>query len=131
MRSGTTHKPEAGGWTEWKLLPNKAIPSDLRDRFIQLRITLSSEGGDRSPGLFGLSVFSQTETRENRNSPEVFVTELINYPVIPSSFEFQYENPSHQGLKGLRLSQQLDKIVEPGRTELEKVLLLRNWVAGA
>jgi hypothetical protein len=40
---------------------------------------------------------------------------------------FQYEDPNHPKMKALREKYKLEEVVKDGKTELEKLALLRNW----
>jgi transglutaminase-like putative cysteine protease len=129
VRSGNTHQPEAGGWSDWKTINEEVIPSDLLERFIQVKFDITSSAGNSTPRIRGLKIFSQKKPLESGAREEIFVTEAVNRPLIPGSFKFLHEDPTHQALKELRATYELDTIVEGARTELEKVMLLRGWVA--
>ena len=49
-------------------------------------------------------------------------------PPKRSTLTFAYQDWHHPTVKRLRTKYHLDKIVKPGRTEFEKMLLLRKWV---
>ncbi len=57
--------------------------------------------------------------------------QVIQFPQgknIRSSYPFSYESSSHPALQELRETYKLDAVVAPGKRELEKFILLRNWV---
>ena len=45
-----------------------------------------------------------------------------------STFAFEWENLSHPKLSELREEFELEKVVEPGKTEFEKQILLKEWL---
>ncbi|SDM36202.1 Transglutaminase-like enzyme, putative cysteine protease [Daejeonella rubra] len=129
IRSGNTHVPEVGDWTDWRPVENGNLAVDLNHRFVQIEFSFESNSGIISPKIQGLRL--NTKWRSPDNSDNIFVSEVKNYPLIRSSFEFRHENPSLPALQEFRKQFQLDKIVEGAKTELDKIKRLRAWVAGS
>ncbi|MEO8766575.1 MAG: transglutaminase-like domain-containing protein [Ginsengibacter sp.] len=130
IRSGNTHLPEVDKWTDWRILSNGMLPSDLHDRFIQLKLSFKSNSGIATPQMLSLSLHSQWTNPLPGVSKEIAVTGGINYAMIRSSFPFQNEIPTYPALRELRKKYHLDKIVEGAHSEWEKIKLLQDWVAG-
>ena len=57
------------------------------------------------------------------------IIESDNPPVIRSRYPFEYELAGARGLKELRRTYALDKVIAKGKTEFQKILLLRDWVS--
>jgi len=129
IRSGNSHAPEAGDWTDWKIIKNGNLPIDLNHRFIQIEFSFESQSGTISPGIQGLRL--NTKWRTSDISDNLFVSEVKNNPLVRSSFEFKHENPAFPALQEFRKQFQLDKIVEGSKTEWDKIKRLRAWVAGS
>jgi hypothetical protein len=51
-----------------------------------------------------------------------------DHPPKRSTLTFAYQDWHHPALKRLRAKFRLDKVVKPGKSEFEKMLLLRKWV---
>lgn len=130
IRSGNTHLPEAGKWTDWRILPNGLLSSKLNDRFIQLKLSFKSNSGNVTPQIYSLNLHTQWQNPLPDLYKEIIVTDGLNYAMTRSSFLFQNENPSNPALQELRKKYHLDKIVEGAHSEWEKIKLLLNWVAG-
>jgi len=60
---------------------------------------------------------------------EVEILEEANGDVTHVTWPFKFHSPSHAALVKLREKERLDKVIAPGKTELEKVLLLRRWAS--
>lgn len=130
IRSGNTHLPEVGKWTDWRILPNGMLPSNLHDRFIQMKLSFKSNSGNVTPQVHSLTLQSHWTNPLPGISKEIAVTDALNYATIRRSFPFQNEMPTHPALQELRKKYHLDKIVEGAHSEWEKIKLLQNWVAG-
>jgi len=57
----------------------------------------------------------------------IVVKELDNGQIAPPEFPFLYESLGHPRLRELRSTEKLDQVVARGRTEFEKIVLLRSW----
>lgn len=126
-RAGDTHRPETGGWTEWRRVEGNRLPDELLKRFLQLRIDASSGSGTETPGIRRLAIESRVEPRND--SPSVHHVYSLNRPTVERSFDFVHEDPTYSRLRSFRQNYGLDRVVEGARTEMEKILKLRGWTA--
>jgi hypothetical protein len=55
------------------------------------------------------------------------ITHIKNGEFYIGSYRFEEENPSHPRLLLLRKRENLDRVIAPGKTQLEKIVLLRKW----
>lgn len=55
------------------------------------------------------------------------VSEIGNGRIAPPVFAFAYETLDHPRLRELRVGEKLDDVVAGGRSELEKIAVLRGW----
>ncbi|MBM3402924.1 MAG: transglutaminase domain-containing protein [Bacteroidetes bacterium] len=129
IRTGNTHLPEAGGWTEWRLLSGTNLSNEKNHRFAQLEYSFGSNVDGTSPKLKGLNL--QTSLQTLASNDKLIVTEVRNYPFVRSSFQFVHEDPGFPELQELRLQFNLDKVVAGAKTEWEKIKRLRAWTAGS
>jgi hypothetical protein len=117
-RSGRTIRPDKT-WSDWAPAP------DVRPaRFLQWRAELITENHTVTPLLEAVSITAKAGIAAE---PALAVTQFDNPRIVRSSFDFTYQQPSEK-LAYLRRNWKLDDIVAPGKTEMEKYLLLRNWV---
>ncbi len=70
-----------------------------------------------------------TETREpiEEIAPELRIVEWQNEWIVRSGYEYDYQAPDDM-LRELRERYELDDVISGGRTEFERMLLLREWV---
>lgn len=130
LRNGKTHRPEAGEWSDWKPLNGEELPSHMRSRFIQLKFEATSEAGDITPRIEGLHVSSRIKPLQTNTREQIFLYGVVNRPLIDSPYEFKHEDPTFPELQEFRHKFKLDEVVKGTRTEMEKIMRLRNWVAG-
>lgn len=129
FRSGRTHEPEAGGWTEWQSLDGNSVPNRFLNRFIQFEFGFEKNTGGRSPVLNGFYIRSGWRIDSARGSC-ISLVSGINHRIVRQSLYFQHENPSLAALQKFRRKYQLDKVVEGTLTEWDKIKRIRGWVAG-
>lgn len=97
-------------------------------RFVQVRLTLKSTSYDKTPTLASALLRGQVAVLSDPSRDSLGVTAMENNDplIIPSqAFTFQTQSPK---LKQLREQFKLDDVVAAGTTEMEKFVLLRNWV---
>lgn len=60
------------------------------------------------------------------------VADICNPGIITSKYakRFKYDGPGNPQLRKLRVKYGLDKVIKPGKTELEKMQLLNAWAQG-
>jgi len=116
-RTGNTVHPDST-WSAWG-------PEGLLRpaRFVQWRATLTTKNHCVTPVLEQVSVLADVERQAVKG---VTVRKFDNQHIVRSSLDFTYQSPSSK-IAFLRKNWKVDDIVAPGRTELEKFILLRNW----
>jgi hypothetical protein len=131
VRTGLTHFITETTWTDWQLCTDEKIPEPLlKNRFLQFEIVFTTRSPERSPVVEKITVETRYKLLNNNLSDRIKVAKLVNKPEIHSSFDFEYENPFHPRLRELRTKYKLDEVVKGSRTEFEKILKLKSWVAG-
>jgi hypothetical protein len=131
LRTGTRPLPDPETWTYWVPLDKAYRPdaTERRNRWAQLKFDLITERPQSTPRLPDQFDWSFDLRRDPSAQKDRFVVESsprARQPQI-TSVSFVYEEPSAR-LKRLRERYQLDKVVAPGRTEMEHLMLLRHWV---
>ena len=127
IRSGNTHQPEAGGWTAWQNFDGSTLPAAEKHRFVQLEYSIDPGTGNNTSKILGLEL--KSKWRSNSTGTGIFITEVKNYPLIRSSFDFVHENPALPELQEFRKQFKLDQVVDGAKTEWEKIKRLRAWTA--
>jgi hypothetical protein len=127
IRSGNTHQPEAGGWTAWQNFNGSTLPAGGKYRFVQLEYSIDPSTGNSTPKILGLDLKSKWQS--NSTGTGIFITEVKNYPLVRSSFDFVHENPALPELQEFRRQFKLDQVVDGAKTEWEKIKRLRAWTA--
>ena len=128
IRSGNTHIPEAGEWTTWRNIEGASLPGDMNHRFVQIEYSIEPGSGNSTPEILGLSLKSQWRSASSPGN--ILISEVKNYPLIRSSFDFVHENPALPELQEFRRQFKLDQVVDGSKTEWEKIKRLRAWTAG-
>lgn len=120
-RTGPSPVPDAS-WSNW-------TPADaLRPaRFLQWRATLRTTDRTKSPALKAVGIKAHMTMVADPAAQGIAVKSADNPKVIRSSWPFTFQVPSKK-LATLRQRWQLDRIIEPGQTEMDQFILLRNWV---
>ncbi len=130
FRTGFTSNISDSSWTNWKQYSTGEInSSDIRGRFLQVKFIFNSDSRITSPILKRLIVKSSYKISPSIDPQTIHVLSSKNYPIINSSFSFEYENPKLPKLVEFRKKYNLDKIVAGAKTEFEKMLKLKTWVA--
>lgn len=120
LRTGPTPRPDEQ-WSDWRA-PNAALPA----RFVQWRATLRTTRPNATPVLKSVRISASALT-SSMPAQTLKLIEFRNETIVRGSYPFTYQTPSPK-LARLRSEWRLDDIVAPGQTELEKFILLRNWV---
>ena len=128
VRSGNTHLPEAGEWTDWRNFDGSTLPTERNHRFVQIEYNIEPGIGSSTPKILGLDLKSKWRTTSLPGS--ITISEVKNFPLIRSSFDFVHENPALPELQEFRRQFKLDQVVEGAKTEWEKIKRLRAWAAG-
>jgi hypothetical protein len=119
-RAGPTPWPDRD-WSPWQE-PDLSAPR----RFLQWRATLTTRDRRRTPILAAVAIEAQI-LPQPVPAESLSVLRAANPPVIRCSYPYGFQRPS-PNLERLRRECRLDDVVAPGRTELEQLILLRNWV---
>jgi hypothetical protein len=135
LRTGSTPTPEERTWTDWRKL-DKELKTDAataRHRWAQLKYELATTRPQNTPRLRGFNLeYGGTPPDDHApNFGAIAVIAPAKNKAQPSntisSVPFVYEQPSPR-LKLLREKYHLDKVIAPGKTEMEQLMLLRYWV---
>ena len=129
VRTGSTPVFDPRTWTPWE----KAATPSTPQRFLQWRATLSTNQANRTPVLTRMTI--KADMREKEADLEgVSLLELDQPEIARSSYSFTYlgSHPRYAGLhprvERLRKQYRLEEVIAPGKTELEQLALLRDWV---
>ncbi len=121
-RSGSTPSFNPRKWSPWQ--PGTRIKTP--GRFLQIRVFLKTKFADKTPIIKKLNLTIHTEQLPKPNE----LIELIESDqpeFIYSSYSFAYLQP-HLRLDRLRKQYCLDDVIASGKTEIEQLALLRDWV---
>jgi hypothetical protein len=122
MRSGSTPAFSAREWTSWEAQTSIANPG----RFTQWRAVLSSNSAAASPALKSVSL--KVDYAETRGSLKgVDLIEADQPEIVYSSYDFDYLAP-HFRVDRLIKQYRLHDVIADGKTEIEKLELLRDWI---
>jgi hypothetical protein len=130
VRTGSTPAPDAKTWTEWIDITAddyRPVAAHARHRWVQLRFTLTTTEPQGTPQVPSIA-FAYELQRDEAVPAKDKLTARVTGPVTRlGSVPFVYEEPTAR-LKLLRERYQLDKVIAPGKTEMEQLMLLRYWV---
>jgi hypothetical protein len=130
LRTGSTPTPDETHWTPWELMAlvkdHEPPEEATRHRWAQLRFEIDGlpQATARLPGEFEFAYDFQPDAVPVDDKLEVITPEKRS---SLTSVPFVYQEPSPR-LKLLRERYQLDKVIAPGKTEMEQLMLLRYWV---
>lgn len=127
VRTGAGPVYEAGKWSDWAAPKGVAAPKG--HRFLQWKAVLKTADGKVTP----LLRYVIMEATVERQAPppwagQLALVSLHNEEILYTAMPFEYEDPNHPRMVALRQKYKLDEVVKDGNTELEKLILLRNWV---
>lgn len=117
-RTGKTPRPD-NSWTAWQT--GGAAPR----RYVQWRALLQTDNRAATPTLRKVTVVAEATVAASADG--LTVTRVANQRIRRSSYSYQYQPPSEK-LTRLRDKFKLDEVVAAGTTDMEKLILLRNWV---
>jgi len=122
MRCGSTPSFDPRCWTPWR----RRTSMKPAARFVQWRATLQSDSAARTPVLHAVTL--EARVREDGGGAGGAKLRELDHPELArSSYEFTCLAP-HPRAERLVKQYRLDEVVAPGRTELERFALLRDWV---
>lgn len=120
-RTGSTPWPDAS-WSRWqrarRIRPN---------RYVQWRATLRTRDRRAGPVLTRLTISADTTVLARPEDHALSVASFRNQQIIRSSFPYGFQRPSRK-LKLLRERFKLDDVIADGKTDWDRLLLLRNWI---
>ena len=128
-RSGLTHSPGNADWSQWKTLVAATVVADLKGRYMQFRILMTSSNDEVSPAVTGASIKTTYVVQGADHRQEFAAVRSVNHPLVQSSFPFEQQNPHEARLREFRSRMKLDSVVGDARTEFEKMLRIKSWVA--
>ena len=125
VRTGSTAWYAPDKWSPWRAADSAStLPGQ---RFVQWRATLSSRDVRITPLVKKVTIEASGQVR-GINHPDIEVIEAPDNAIAVSSYDFDYADPHHPRMRHLREKYRLEEIVAPGKTEIEKFALLRQWV---
>jgi len=135
LRTGSTPVPDERNWTDWRKL-DQDVKTDAKTsghRWVQLKYDLTTTRAQATPRLravrLELGGVPSEDRPEDRGSIKILAPAKgeTKPAEAASSLPFVYQKPSAR-LKLLREKYKLDTVIEPGKTEMEQLMLLRYWV---
>lgn len=128
VREGSSPVYDEKLWGPWK--PAAAAVA-VAERYVQWQAVLKTSRALETPVLKSVRLeiadkpqaappWASTLKVGERKNPEIFYT----------SIPFAYEDYKEPRLAALREKYKLDEVVSAGKTEFEKMVILRNWVSG-
>jgi transglutaminase-like putative cysteine protease len=128
VRTGTSPAYEAGHWTTWE--PAEAVKVPAGRRYLQWQAEFTTADAGKTPVLGQVTV----EATVTKEAPPQWASGVKagvaeNAAFRYSSMPFEYEDPNSPKMRALRQKYKLDEVVAAGRTEFERLVLLRDWVS--
>jgi hypothetical protein len=135
LRTGSTPTPDSQNWTVWRKL-DRDVKTDAKTsghRWAQLKFDFTTTRAQATPRLRAVELclagISSKDRSEKDGTIKIIPPAKDKTETEPAirSIPFVYQEPSSR-LKLLREKYQLDKVVAPGKTKMEQLMLLRYWV---
>jgi hypothetical protein len=130
LRTGPSPLYEAGLWSDWQSgkTAGAAIPEG--HRYGQWRAMLKSSEPLATPALRSVTMQAEVAVAPPPAwAAKVTVKDFHNEVIRYTSLPFEYEDPRHPQAVALREKYKLDEVVKDAKSEFEKFVMLRNWVA--
>ena len=122
MRCGSRPSADPRWWSPWQARKTLSRPG----RFVQWRATLKTNSADKTPVLRRVTLEVDVG-KDAGGMGDIKLLELDQPKLARCSYEFTCLAP-HARLTRLVKQYRLEDVIAPGRTELEKFALLRDWV---
>ena len=122
MRSGSTPAFSARSWSSWEA--GTAIENP--GRFAQWRAVLSTNSAAASPILKSV-VLTVSSVAKAGSLKGVELLDADQPDIVYSSYDFAYLTPHHR-VDRLVKQYCLQDVIADGKTELDKLALLRDWI---
>lgn len=127
VRTGRTPLYDAKSWTAWtSFTPTKDIALSPGTRYLQWRAQLKTGAASVTPGFSSMHITAQTDAQPL--PANIKVASLQSRPPVNNSYAFAYQPVGSRRLTLLRDRYKLKDVVAPGKTEMEQIVLLREWV---
>lgn len=128
VRSGANPVSGMRGWSGWTHCGKSGRARGKFKRFVQWRAVLRTKAPQMTPSLASVGLSAEISDRRPNWAASLVVGASHNETIRSTSIPFEYERWGEPHLKQLRKQYALEKVVAGARTELEKMVLLRNWV---
>ena len=128
VRSGAKPVYDPACWGEW--LPCSVygnVRGDLK-RFVQWRAVLGTSKPKTTPVLQAVELLAQLRSHQPAWAANVKLLDSHNENILYTSIPFEYEKFDEPQLAELRATYKLDEVVSGAKSEIEKMIKLRNWV---
>jgi len=126
VRSGPCPVYDAAQWSPWRRADEAGPPGH---RYVQWQATLRSSQACVTPTLRAVKVAAEVSLEQPSWAGRARIVAAENPEIRYTSMPFAYEDFRHPKLAELRAKYKLDEVAAPGKTEFERLLLLRNWVS--
>lgn len=131
LGSKPSYSPDS--WTCWMPVEDILKDESLRSpcfRYFQWRAILETRIPKATPVL--RKVFLEAEfsafDQDLAEMTKIKVLELRNERIVRGSYPFSFQPYEERRLQILRERYELDWVIKPGRTDFEKLTLLRDWI---
>ena len=122
LRTGSTPSFDPRTWTAWE----RGTALQWPGRFVQWRAILETDAANKTPTLQAVTL--EADIEEDAKSLAPFKRAEFDQPeFVHSSYPFAYMG-LHPHQERLRKQYRLDEVIAKGKTELEQLALLRDWV---
>jgi transglutaminase-like putative cysteine protease len=129
LRTGETPAYDAGRWSDWQPCGRSGVIEGERARFVQWRAVLTTTRPTLTPALEAVEVEAEIEPRPQEWAAGLRLADSHNEEIRYTSIPFEYERFDEPQLVALRKLFRLDEVVAGAKTELERMIRLRNWVS--
>lgn len=129
FRTGAKPVYDPACWTGWLPIGKPGEVRGEMERFVQWRAVLSTLDPKNTPVLQGVEVEALVEPRQPAWAANLRLLDSHNEEILYTSIPFEYEKFDEPRLAELRAKYRLDEVVAGARSETEKMIKLRNWVA--
>jgi len=119
--------PDSPDWSAWKRAREETDEALQDARFVQWRARLATRDPQATPALRRVSLSLTGEVWET-GGPRPRRVEESNPPILRSSYHFAHQRADDARTGILRKRWKLDEVVAGAESELQKFVLLRQWV---
>ncbi len=112
-------------WSPWQAM-SEVTGRERLPRYFQWRAVLRCKSGDATPTLRGVALKADVRAARTAATEAVRVVDMTPVNLAVSSYRFAYQEPFDR-LERLRKQYDLKKVTAGHKTELGKLVALRNW----